>query len=540
MTRRKSSGALGSLEVALALFFLLAVGLPLVGMFSRLADPEVRMVFGTQAFVTACENSLAVASVTTILSVSAALLMAWALCRTAVRGKGAFAVLLTVPMLVPSLAHGMSLVYLLGSNGILTNLLHGSWSIYGFPGIVMGSFLYSFPPAFLMIYDVMRYEDATPYQAADVLGIPKRSQFARITLPFLRKPLVSAVFATFALVITDYGVPLMVGGKVTTLPVLMYQNAVGLLDFDTGAAIGFVLLIPAVVDFLVDVLARDHSRVRYVSRRFSPRPRAGRDLFGYVAAIAVTFILLAPIATFCMVAFVTKYPLDLTPTLANVGRAFTMGAGSYWVNSLFIAIVTSVLGTALSYLVAYITARVGGFSARFLHLASVTTLAVPGIVLGLAFSLAFGGSPIYGTFAILILVNLVHFIASPYLMAYNSLSKVNRNLEAVGQTMGVGRARIVLDVLVPETKDTIAEMFSFFFVNCMVTISAVSFLSTTLDMPLALLVTDLDAQRLVECAAFVSVLILVTNVIEKVAVAVMRHYRHAQQRSTSCALSIGR
>lgn len=114
-------------------------------------------------------------------------------------------------------------------------------------------------------------------------------------------------------------------------------------------------------------------------------------------------------------------------------------------------------------------------------------------------------------------------------MAYNSLSKVNKNLEAVGQTMGVGRARIVLDVLVPATADTIAEMFSFFFVNCMVTISAVSFLSTTLDMPLALLVTDLDAQRLVECSAFVSVLILVTNVIEKVVVAAIRRHRHTQQ-----------
>jgi iron(III) transport system permease protein len=159
----------------------------------------------------------------------------------------------------------------------------------------------------------------------------------------------------------------------------------------------------------------------------------------------------------------------------------------------------------------------------------VTTLAVPGIVLGLSFSLAFKGSPIYGTFAILILVNLVHFIASPYLMAYNSLSKVNKNLEAVGQTMGVGRARIVLDVLVPATADTIAEMFSFFFVNCMVTISAVSFLSTTLDMPLALLVTDLDAQRLVECSAFVAVLILFTNVVEKAVVAFVKRCRHAQQ-----------
>lgn len=529
MTRYNTSRGTRVLEIALLLFFLLAVAFPLVGMFSRLADPQVREVFGTPAFATACVNSLVVAALTTVISVLAALLMSWVLCRTAIHGKGVFAVLLTVPMLVPSLAHGMSLVYLLGSNGILTNLLHGSWSIYGYPGIVMGSFLYSFPPAFLMLYDVMRYEDATPYQAADVLGIPKGSQFAHITLPFLRKPLVSAVFATFALVITDYGVPLMVGGKVTTLPVLMYQNAVGLLDFDAGAAIGFVLLVPAVIDFLVDVLARDNASARYVSRGFDNKRRPVRDALGYVAAVLVTLALLLPIATFCMVSFVTKYPLDLTPTLANVGRAFTMGAGSYWVNSLFIALVVSILGIIVAYLVAYITARVGGVSARLLHLASVTTLAVPGIVLGLSFSLAFKDSPIYGTFAILILVNLVHFIASPYLMAYNSLSKVNKNLEAVGQTMGVGRVRIVLDVLVPATADTIAEMFSFFFVNCMVTISAVSFLSTTLDMPLALLVTDLDAQRLVECSAFVAVLILFTNVVEKAVVAFVKRYRHAQQ-----------
>ena len=504
MTRYNTSRGTRVLEIALLLFFLLAVAFPLVGMFSRLADPQVREVFGTPAFATACVNSLVVAALTTVISVLAALQMSWVLCRTAIHGKGVFAGLLTVPMLVPSLAHGMSLVYLLGSNGILTNLLHGSWSIYGCPGIVMGSFLYSFPPAFLMLYDVMRYEDATPYQAA-------------------------AVFATFALVITDYGVPLMVGGKVTTLPVLMYQNAVGLLDFDTGAAIGFVLLVPAVIDFLVDVLARDNASARYVSRGFENKRRPVRDALGYVAAVLVTLALLLPIATFCMVSFVTKYPLDFTPTLANVGRAFTMGAGSYWVNSLFIALVVSILGTIVAYLVAYITARVGGVSARLLHLTSVTTLAVPGIVLGLSFSLAFKGSPIYGTFAILILVNLVHFIASPYLMAYNSLSKVNKNLEAVGQTMGVGRARIVLDVLVPATADTIAEMFSFFFVNCMVTISAVSFLSTTLDMPLALLVTDLDAQRLVECSAFVAVLILFTNVVEKAVVAFVKRYRHAQQ-----------
>ena len=57
--------------------------------------------------------------------------------------------------------------------------------------------------------------------------------------------------------VTDYGVPLMVGGKTTTLPVLMYQEVIGLLNYDTGVAIGFVLLIPAIVAFLIDVLNAD-------------------------------------------------------------------------------------------------------------------------------------------------------------------------------------------------------------------------------------------------------------------------------------------
>ncbi|MGI6229759.1 MAG: ABC transporter permease subunit [Tractidigestivibacter sp.] len=518
------------LEVLLAAFFLLAVVLPLARMFVRLADPATRAVFGTEAFSTACINSLIIATVTSVITVLCALLMSWVLCRTAIKGKGALAILLTVPMLVPSLAHGMSLVYLLGSNGIITNLFHGTWNIYGYPGIIMGSFLYSFPPAFLMLYDVMRYEDATPYEAADVLGIPKGSQFAHITLPFLRRPIVSAAFSTFALVITDYGVPLMVGGKVLTLPVLMYQNAVGLLDFDTGAAIGFVLLIPAVIDFLIDALDKSRAGMRYVSRSFHIVPSKARDALGYVVASLLVLVLLLPIAAFCIVAFVTKYPIDLTPTLANVGRSFTMGVGSYWVNSLIIAFSVSAIGTLLAYFTAYVTARVGGRTARLLHLACITTLAVPGIVLGLSYALSFRGSPLYGTFAILILVNLVHFVASPYLMAYNSLSKINANLEAVGQTMGVGRWRIIWDVLVPQTSDTIAEMFSYFFVNCMMTISAVSFLATTLNMPLALLVTDLDSQRLIECAAFVSVLILVTNIIEKLVVsAIKRHHAKLAQ-----------
>ena len=149
-------------------------------------------------------------------------------------------------------------------------------------------------------------------------------------------------------------------------------------------------------------------------------------------------------------------------------------------------------------------------------------MAIPGIVLGLAYMMFFKGSIIYGTIGILIMVNLVHFFASPYLMACNALNKLNGSLEAVGQTLGIPRRRMILDVFIPQTSGTIVEMASYFFVNCMVTISAVAFLANVSHMPLALLISDFDTQMLVECAALVSIVIFVVNVIGKVMAALVK------------------
>lgn len=510
------------IRILLVLFFLFAAVLPLLGMLANLANPEAQEIYATPQFGTACINSLSIAFITMLISVALAVLVSWVLCRTNVRFKGMFAVLMTAPMLIPSLAIGIGLVFLLGSNGVLTNLFGLESSIYGYWGIVLGAVIYSFPPAFLLIYDVLRSEDASSYEAADVLGIPKSSQLLNITLPYLKKPLISAAFATFTLVITDYGVPLMVGGKTMTLPVLMYQEVIGLLNFNTGVAIGFVLLIPAVVAFVVDVVNQERSRSSFVVRPYSVATNQMRDVLGYVVMIAMSIFVLLPLLIFVLVSFVQKYPIDMTFTFANIGRSFNLNAGAYWMNSVFIALIVSLVGTAIAFLAAYITSRVGGKIARAIHLVCITTLAIPGIVLGLSFIFAFKGTFIYGTFAILILVNIVHFFASPYLLAYNSLGKLNSDLEAAGLTLGIGRMSMIKDVIVPQSYLTIIEMFSFFFVNCMVTISAVAFLATTLDMPLALLITDFDAQGLTECAALVSLMILITNLVFKCLLALVK------------------
>ena len=171
----------------------------------------------------------------------------------------------------------MGLVLLLGDNGLLTNLLGIHVPLYGYLGIILGSVLYSFPVAFLMLMDIFQYEDYTIYESAQVLGLSKVQQFLTITLPNMRKTLISVIFATFTLIFTDYGVPLVVGGKVMTLPVYMYREVVGLLDFSKGAVIGVFLLIPAVIAFLMDLKNDDGGNTSTVTKQFYVAKNKKRD-----------------------------------------------------------------------------------------------------------------------------------------------------------------------------------------------------------------------------------------------------------------------
>jgi iron(III) transport system permease protein len=303
----------------------------------------------------------------------------------------------------------------------------------------------------------------------------------------------------------------MIGGRFTTLPVLMYQEVIGLLDFNRGSIIGSFLLIPAVVAFLFDVLNKDRGNQNFITLERSRKENSLRDSIAAAYSLLVCLVIVLPVVLFVILTFVSKYPVDLSFSLANITKTLNMGAGKYLMNSLIISLSVSVIGTSLSYIIAYFTARIPGTTSKALHLISITSLAIPGLVLGLSYVLFFKGSVLYGTFSILILVNIVHFLASPYLMAYNSLGKLNANLEDVGLTLGVSRFFIIKDCLVPQTRLTILEMFSYFFVNSMMTISAVSFLNTVRNKPVSLMITQFEAQLFLEGAAFISLLILISN-----------------------------
>jgi iron(III) transport system permease protein len=514
------SAAVGSnlLKLIIGIFLFTTVICPLGVMLFNMAGSDISGVLQMPRFRESLINSIFTAGTSTIISIAIAWIFAVCVVRSNVPHREVFSVFVTLPMLIPSISHGMGLVLLLGANGILTRIFGLPGAIYGLHGIVLGSVFYSFPVAFLMLLDILKYEDGSPYEAASVLGIPKINQFTSITFPYLRKPLISVVFAVFTLIFTDYGVPLMIGGRYITLPVLMYQEVIGLLNFTRGSVIGSFLLIPALVAFLFDFLNRDRANQNFIIQKKSITESRLRDIAAFSYMIIICIIIALPILVFVLLTFIKSYPVDMRLSFSNIIKTINMGAGRYLLNSLTVAVLVAFLGTTISWFTAYFTARTPGKSSRILHLVSITTLAIPGMVLGISYVLFFKGTFFYGGLAILILVNIIHFMASPYLMAYNSLGKLNRNLEDVGRTLGVGRFRIIRDVIIPQTKLTLLEMFSYFFVNSMITISAVSFLSTVRNRPISMMITQFEAQLFLEGAAFVSVLILICNLFVKCSV----------------------
>ncbi len=506
-------------KIIVTAFLLVNVVAPLFLLFLNIEFSDIANVLSHPQFKSMIFNSFFTSFVGSICSIALAFLLAYCVIRTKIKYKSIITVIVTIPMLIPSISHGTGLVFLLGDNGIITNLLGLNINLYGYTGIILGSILYSFPVAFLMLSDSFKYEDYTTYEAASVLGIPRKKQFFSITVANMKGPLVSIFFAVFTMIFSDYGVPLTVGGKAITIPVYMYQEVIGMLDFSKGAILSLLLLLPAIIAFAIDLKRQASGNMSTVIKPFVIKHNKARDIASYAVCLITIFLISLPILAFAYLSFVKQFPIDMSFSFASIVQALELDLLSYLIMSVTIALTTSLIGVIIIYVTAFLTARSSkSISNTFLHLISLVTLAVPGIVLGLCYVLFFNGSPIYGGITIIVLVNIIHFYASPYLLAYNSLKKYSTSFEDVASSLGIGKLRLLIDVYVPSTKETIIEMYSYLFVNSMVTISAVSFLASIRVTPIALLIPQFESQIFIQITAIISLVILLINITVKLAV----------------------
>lgn len=505
--------ALRAISVACILPFAI---LPLITLAFHVTGKDWAFLVGDANFWQAIRNSLIYTSVSAVITTVLALIAAYMLENSNLRRKNVYVILLTLGMLVPTISVGLGLRILFGTNGFLDLLFGIEVEVRGFPGLIMGSVMTSFPATFLILYDALHYEDKGPYDAAQIMGIGRTSTFFRLTVPYLRIALISAFFACFTLIFSDYGMPMEIAGKVKTLPMYLYDQFMSSFQYGRGSIAGFVLLIPSVISFVFNLVFKDQSVAEKQNRLIAPGKVFDGAAAGIVAVLCI--VLFLPQLAFISLSFTKSFPHDLRFTFAHIVNIFsnTHGVGLvvYIRNSLVLSVMTALVGTCYAYLLGYMSVRKSGRMAKAVDLLALSTIAIPGLVLGIGYIFLFKGTngSFYGTILILIVVNVFHFLGSPYLLAKNCLSKINSDYEVIGETLGISKGKIISHVLIPGSVSTLVEMFSYFFLNSMITISAVAFLCTYDNQPLSILITTYEKDSNYEMQSVISLIILFLNI----------------------------
>jgi len=473
--------------------------------------------FSTPAIAASITNSLFVSAASMVLTVALAFGYAYALTRTQMPAKGLFRVVAMLPLFAPSLTQAFALIYVFGNNGIVTRATGLNVGIYGAKGIILAETFYCFPHALLILMAALAATDARLYDAARTLGAGPLKTFLTVTLPGVKYGMVSACFVVFTLAITDFGAPKAIGGKFSVMATEIYNQVSGQQNFTMGATVSVVLLVPALLAVVVDRLVqrRQYALVTSSSKPLVPerRPLADWTLLVYCALIAG--FILAIYAVILVSSLVHRWPYNFGLTLKHYDFDTAGGYRSLW-NSIRVAALTAVAGTALAFVGGYLVEKCRTAASGPLYLLSVLPVSVPGMVLGLAYIFTFNapGSPLnalYGTLAILIISNVVHYFTVGFLTATTALKQMDAEFENVGASLGVPFYRTFWRVTVPIALPSIVAISMYFFLNAMVTLSAVVFIIAPGTELAAVAVLLMDDAGDTAQAAAMSVLIIATG-----------------------------
>lgn len=515
--------------MAISVLFIWFLAMPLLMLLLKsFQDSQARIwvhyteVLLQSDFWNAVGNSFRVAGISAVVTTVLAFILAYTLHYTNVPawmkkviGQGA-----VLPMLLPTITYGFAIIYSFGKQGLVTKIVGKQlFDIYGFWGLLLGYVIYTLPVSFLLIRNTMGYVDKKYMMVSRIMGDNCLKTFMISILRPLAGTLAASFVQCFFLAFTDFGIPASVGGNYEVVASILYDEMLGSIpNFNNGAVVAVVMLVPSVVSIcLLHFLEKYNIRYNKITKveNFKNPVRdvlCGAGCTGILAVIAVVF------SVIFLVPFVTTWPYDMSLTMEHVNSVFQDEVLSgVFRNSLFVAILTAVFGSLTAYGAALATARskLSAKSKHFIENIALVTNTVPGMVIGIAFMMTFSGSVFQNTFFLIIICNIVHYFSTPYLMMKNSLEKMNSSWETTALLMGDNWIKTILRVVTPNALPTILEVFSYYFVNAMVTVSAVIFITGARTMVITTKIKELQHFAQFNEIFVLSLCILFTNLVAK-------------------------
>lgn len=522
------------LGITIFLFLVISILFPVFNLFTKAFIDKKGNYIGINNFIeyfknpvtaSSLGNSLKISITVTLISVILAFLFSYGINRTNIKGKNILKGIAFLPLFAPTMTHGIALIYLFGRQGIITKYIGLKLPIYGFLGIVLAEIIYVFPILFFMMVLSFDNEDYRKYEMANIMGINKIKQFFTITLPSIKYSLITCFFSGFTLSFTDFGAPKVIGGNYNVLSTDVFKQVIGQQNFSMGSTVGILLIIPALIAFICDLILKNRiSKLDNKATKYVIKENKIRDYFFYILTYLLSFIIVCLFLIILVASFVKGWPYDISFSFKSYN--FSIMGESIWkifINSILISLISAILGTTICFFTAYLIEREKKYLLirKIGYFLSILPNAIPGLTIGIAYIFFFNSLSnnlnfIYGTIWIIVLANIIHFFATPYLAITNSLKQLDNEYENISNLMGISWIENIIKVIIPLSINSIIESFSYYFINSMITVSAVIFLYTSKTRLISIMMISKNDSGDISSAAAIGVMIILFNIFFKV------------------------
>ena len=424
-----------------------------------------------------------VASTGTVLGFAFALLAVRAGLPRAVVGILDAVVLL--PLISPPFTAAIALIFALGPRGLISYHVFGiaSLNIYGLGGTLLSETITYFPIAYLTLKAVIANIDPNLEDGAFSLGARRGRVFRTVTVPLAAPGLANSFLLLSAASLADFATPLILGGtKFPVLPTQAFLQITGLYDMRGGAALSFLLLVPALAVFVVQRWWTERRSVVTVTGKSGAATSVKSLSPGAVALLALVclatvLLVLTFYALIVVASMVRALGADNHLSMAHYAHVFGGGLKAIR-DTLVIAAICMPVGGLFAVVLGFVVARTRFPGRRALEFAAMINYALPGTIVGIAYLVAFNDPPLAltGTAFILVVCYVFRYSLAGTRATTALLAQIDPSIEEASASLGARRDVTFRRVVLPLIRPALLAGMTVLFIRAMTAISATIFL----------------------------------------------------------------
>lgn len=411
---------------------------------------EIALRYKT-AFFHSIESSFYSAVISTVM----AFFLSYGIRSTGKWQKRIALILLSMSMVSPPFISSLSFITLYGRRGLITYRLLGlSFDPYHKWGVILMQSIHFACMNTLFFTNALEGFDGKLYDSGRDLGANAFFVLKDILLPLLSPAILASFFLSFLRGLSDFGTPIIIGGRYSTLATEIYLQIIGFSDFSKAAAMNILLLLPAFFSFLLYRMSMKRADERNKEQKGKTGLRLdSKHWMNLPIQFLLFFFLLFQLlqyASIFLYGFLRFNKKQIFFTWENMGSLFQYNLSTMGL-SLLLAFAASVVGSFFAFLLAYLMERKMKRGKKLLDFALSLPYLLPGTCFGLAYILAFNKAPLKLTGTVWIMLFSLLFRQMPLgsRLASTALSQSPKNLELAARDLGAKPSLVFFQIILP-------------------------------------------------------------------------------------------